>query len=428
MVLGLLTPICFSSQTITYDEIGNPLSYRDGYQFTWQYGRRLSSISHNGDSISYTYDPDGIRTSKTVNGNVTKFHTMNDTLLGQTKGSDKIIFLYNEKANRYGFDYNGTKYYYIFNVQGDVIGILNQAGQKIVSYTYDPWGKVLSVEGSEASAIGQINPIRYRGYYYDTETGFYYLQTRYYDPNVRRFLNTDAITGVNSDMCTYNLYAYCGNNPISRYDNTGMFWKKLIRTTIHVGHTLLVAAGIDTAAIGAFFLNMEEDGSSGVYHADFNCWQQYFGYNDIYDVVFDIGTSMEPAKFPFSYNGQQYMIWAWKGDYINLGAGAELGIYYGGGPHWLVDKNLAMQMQLYLSYKGTPLLSHSDFTWWITAFDSKYLNVLADDLTASFCVWFHDLEMYLAFYDQWHDRHPALRFNTYYYAGVYYQVGVTITI
>ena len=120
---------------------------------------------------------------------------MNGTLLGQTKGSDTIVFLYDEKANRYGFDYNGTKYYYIFNVQGDVIGILNQAGQKIVSYTYDPWGKVLSVDGSEASTIGQINPIRYRGYYYDTETGFYYLQSRYYDPTTRRFLNSDILVG-----------------------------------------------------------------------------------------------------------------------------------------------------------------------------------------------------------------------------------------
>ena len=117
---------------------------------------------------------------------------MNGTLLGQTKGSDTIVFLYDEKANRYGFDYNGTKYYYIFNVQGDVIGILNQAGQKIVSYTYDPWGKLLSIEGPQAGTIGQINPIRYRGYYYDTETGFYYLQSRYYDPTMKRFLSCDS--------------------------------------------------------------------------------------------------------------------------------------------------------------------------------------------------------------------------------------------
>ncbi len=170
------------------------------------------------DSISYTYDPDGLRTSKTVNGTTTKYHVMNGTLLGQTKGSDTIVFLYDEKANRYGFDYNGTKYYYIFNVQGDVIGILNQAGQKIVSYTYDPWGKVLSVDGSEASTIGQINPIRYRGYYYDTETGFYYLQSRYYDPTVRRFLNPDTLILEDAKI---DLISYCKNNPVNYVDPNG---------------------------------------------------------------------------------------------------------------------------------------------------------------------------------------------------------------
>ena len=182
----------------------------------------MSSISHNGDSISYTYDPDGIRTSKTVNGTTTKYHVMNGTLLGQTKGNDTIVFLYDEKANKYGFDYNGTKYYYIFNVQGDVIGILNQAGQKIVSYTYDPWGKVLSVDGSEASTIGQLNPIRYRGYYYDTETGFYYLQSRYYDPTVRRFLNADKVVNNGVGILGTNMFAYCINNPVNMFDNEGV--------------------------------------------------------------------------------------------------------------------------------------------------------------------------------------------------------------
>ena len=148
---------------------------------------------------------------------------MNGTLLGQTKGSDAIVFLYDEKANKYGFDYNGAKYYYIFNVQGDVISILNQAGNQIVSYTYDAWGKVLSVDGSEASTIGQLNPIRYRGYYYDTETGFYYLQSRYYDPITRRFLNADGIVGANQDILSYNLFAYCGNNPINYCDPSGCY-------------------------------------------------------------------------------------------------------------------------------------------------------------------------------------------------------------
>ena len=173
------------------------------------------------DSISYTYDPDGIRTSKTVNGTTTKYHVMNGTLLGQTKENDTIVFLYDEKANRYGFDYNGTKYYYIFNVQGDVIGILNQSGSQIVSYQYDPWGKVLSVSGSEASTIGQLNPIRYRGYYYDTETGFYYLQSRYYDPTTRRFLNADSIACEIGDLQSHNIFAYCHNNPVNYLDSTG---------------------------------------------------------------------------------------------------------------------------------------------------------------------------------------------------------------
>ncbi|MFR4143060.1 MAG: hypothetical protein ACLT1K_03290 [[Clostridium] leptum] len=97
----------FPISSITYDEIGNPLAYRDGYAFTWQYGRRLSSISHNGDSISYTYDPDGIRTSKTVNGTTTKYHVMNGTLLGQTKGSDTIVFYTMKRVTNTGLTITG---------------------------------------------------------------------------------------------------------------------------------------------------------------------------------------------------------------------------------------------------------------------------------------------------------------------------------
>ena len=182
--------------------------------------------------ISYTYPPDGIRTSKTVNGTTTKYHVMNGTLLGQTKGNDTIVFLYDEKGNKYGFDYNGTKYYYIFNVQGDVIGILNQSGTQIVSYQYDPWGKVLSVDGSEASTIGQLNPIRYRGYYYDTETGFYYLQSRYYDPITRRMINADipeiTVFDPSNPQWNKNLFAYCDNNPVMRVDGSGGFWNFVV--------------------------------------------------------------------------------------------------------------------------------------------------------------------------------------------------------
>ena len=283
---------------------------------------------------------------------------------------------------------------------GDVVGIVDDTLTMVVEYTYSPWGEILSTTGDEADTIGVINPFRYRGYYYDEETGLYCLNSRYYDPEVGRFISIDNVLGVNADLNTYNLFIYCGNNPIDRYDVGGLFWEDLLDNALHVGNSLAVAIGIDTAAIGAFFLSMEKD-EHGVYHATFDCWQQHFGYNNMYDFFFDLGTSCEPAKFEFAYNGEEYILWAWKGDYINLGAGAELGIYYGGEPHWFVDKNLAMPMQLNLKYKGKTIIDYSATTWWITGFNPDYLNVDANDLTATYTVRFTNSGMYNAFRNQW---------------------------
>ena len=239
------------------------------------------------------------------------------------------------------------------------------------------------------------SPLRYRGYYYDTETGYYYLQSRYYDPAMRRFLNADSFASTGQGFTGTNMFAYCGNNPVSRSDITGGSWldelietaKEAIRFVLHAGNTLARKAGIDTAALGAPFLQMWED-ENGIYHASFHCWQGGCGYNDLYDAVFDIGTSMDVKKFPFSYNGEEYILWAWKADYINLGAGAELGIYYGGEPHWQVDENLAMPMSLDLSYKGKNIISYKETTWWVTGFNPNYLNVQAEDLTATYTLDF----------------------------------------
>ena len=141
----------------------------------------------------------------------------------------------------------------------------------------------------------------------------------------------------------------------------------------------------------------------GVYHATFNCWQQLAGYNDFYDFMFDIGTSMKSAKFPFKCNGKSYILWAWKGNYINLGAGAELGIYYGKEPLWFVDKKLAQNMSMILNYKGKRIISYSAKTWWITGFNSnrEYLNVQASDLNAKFTVNFTNRYLYYSFKNTW---------------------------
>ncbi len=112
--------------------------------------------------------------------------------------------------------------------------------------------------------------------------------------------------------------------------------------------------------------------------------------------MFDIGTDMKREKTFFSMNGKEYAFWAWKGSYINLGAGAELGIYYGGNPHWLVDKGLSMNMTMELKYNGKQIISYSAFTWWITGFNPNYLYKSANDLKATFTVIFNTKAMYTA--------------------------------
>ena len=216
----------YKGQTITYDEIGNPLTYRDGMSFTWSEGRQLSTVTKNGSVYNYYYDGEGYRSQKMVNNNSTQYTVIDGVIYGEvtygTTGATQIYYYYDDGGRAYGFSYNGTMYYYQFNLQGDVTGIYNSNGQLVTEYKYDSWGKVLSVTGSMAGTVGQANPIRYRGYYYDSETGFYFLQSRYYDPETGRVLNADGvISGSGETVKGYNQFAYCFNNPINMSDETG---------------------------------------------------------------------------------------------------------------------------------------------------------------------------------------------------------------
>ena len=113
------------------------------------------------------------------------------------------------------------------NLQGDVIGLLDSSGSFVASYTYDAWGNPLSSTGSLASTIGTLNPLRYRGYVYDSETGFYYLQSRYYDPQTGRFINADGYVSTGQGIMGNNMFAYCANNPVNLIDPTGNLWQLL---------------------------------------------------------------------------------------------------------------------------------------------------------------------------------------------------------
>ncbi|WP_084757225.1 RHS repeat-associated core domain-containing protein [Clostridium sp. DMHC 10] len=116
---------------------------------------------------------------------------------------------------------NGNNYYYIRNAEGDIIGLIDGTGTQVVSYTYDTWGKLISIGGSLKDTVGVLNPYRYRGYRYDTETGLYYLKSRYYNPDWGRFVNEDTIAAVTGDVLSTNMYTYCANNPINMSDEDG---------------------------------------------------------------------------------------------------------------------------------------------------------------------------------------------------------------
>ena len=200
-------------------------------------GRQLASF----DGITYTYNEDGIRTSKTVNGERTYYYVDGTQLFEQTIGNDcGLHFFYDRNGEltafaRYYEDDEPIQdlYYYVKNAQGDITDITDDWGNIIASYTYDPWGKVLSVTGSD-TVIGNLNPFRYRGYYYDDETGLYYLQSRYYDPEVGRFINCDDVRyiGATQTELSYNVFAYCENEPVNFVDQSGTIkfdvaWKQL---------------------------------------------------------------------------------------------------------------------------------------------------------------------------------------------------------
>jgi len=231
----------YDGQAITYDEIGNPLSYR-GYALTWQNGRQLATLSGNGVTASYTYDVDGLRTSKTVNGVKHEYYYVGNTLQYEKFGTTELWFFYDADGNPSGVRYkNGsttTDYYFVCNWRGDVIRIYDGAGAVIANYNYDAWGNVISVTDANGAAItdsthiANVNPLRYRGYYYDSETGFYYVSSRYYDPEVGRWINADnVIAGVGGDLKGYNLFAYCFNNPVNMDDQAGN-WPKWIKNTV----------------------------------------------------------------------------------------------------------------------------------------------------------------------------------------------------
>ena len=237
----------FDGHTITYDAISNPGTYYNGMKFTWRDGRRLTHAEVDDDrTLDIQYDAEGLIYKKTLTETVntdvyreiTEYNYNSSTLVGiqvskylnsdTPSESYRIWFIYDEIGDLIGLQKGDDVYYYSKNIAGDVLALVEQDGTVVARYNYDAWGKIVSITdgsnndvSSNAGHIANLNPMRYRGYYYDKDLGLYYLQSRYYDANTGRFINADGYVSTGIGLLSQNMFAYCLNNPVLYIDLTG---------------------------------------------------------------------------------------------------------------------------------------------------------------------------------------------------------------
>jgi len=192
--------------------------------------------------VNYSYNEDGIRIEKKVNSRTHKYYLNGTDIIFEETPDGTIYYNYDSNGIT-GLEYKNKKYYFIKNAQSDIIGLLDEEYNKVANYTYDSWGKIISIEDKDGNKITDenniaiINPFRYRSYYYDSESEMYYLNSRYYNPDTGRFLNADGLIGTIEYNISYNLYSYASNNPVNVSD--------------YDGENPIVLAGTGTAAIYA---------------------------------------------------------------------------------------------------------------------------------------------------------------------------------
>ena len=230
--------LSWNGKSYAYDAGGNPTVLR-GMALTWGEGRRLKRIAATAGEVTFAYDSDGKRVKKTSGNTETKYYYNGSTLSGLVRtttgntGTTKttVQFVYDAEGKPFLLRLNGkTDYFYLYNGLGDVVGLVDSSNKVVVRYQYNSWGKVTSSEDTSGVSLATLNPFCYRKYVYDSETGLYCLGSRYYDPEVGRFVNaddTDVIFAKPQELYHKNLYVYCYNNPVVRRDIQGYFWETL---------------------------------------------------------------------------------------------------------------------------------------------------------------------------------------------------------
>ena len=220
----------YNDNEISTDSLGNLVSIENDCSLTWYEDlRQLKTFTSNNLDVKFKYDINDLRISKNVNGKITKYYYEKDKLIYQVTDDQIIYFMYDYSGDLIGFKYNNTNYLYVKNLEDDILGIMDLDGNMIAQYEYDAWGNILGIIDNlgcdlkkQTGHIANINPFRYRSYYYDSETDLYYLVKRYYSPKLCRFISIDSkFSKIATNTNYYNLFLYCNNNPVNCYDENG---------------------------------------------------------------------------------------------------------------------------------------------------------------------------------------------------------------
>ena len=213
---------------------------------------RVATVKLDTRDWQMEYNTSGLRTRRISDDKTYSYIYAGDKLMRMTVGDDILDFSYDANGAPLTMTYNGTVYYYITNLQGDVMSLERADGGSGASYAYDAWGNIIAMSGT----LAELNPLRYRGYIYDQETGFYYVSNRYYDPEIGRWINADIQETLTADFesfAQYNLFAYCFNNPVNMSDETGTWpsWAKKVVIAVAVVAVVAAVAAVTVATAGA---------------------------------------------------------------------------------------------------------------------------------------------------------------------------------
>ena len=311
----------------------------------------MTSYTNSERHFEYAYNSDGMRTLKKVYENGELVYTEiyawdGDVLLANkiifTDGKDPVTarYLYDESGELYGMDYNGMGIFaYLKNLQGDIVSIvsLGEDDSTEVQMEYDAWGKPIFKQGSNALGlvlIALVNSVSYRGYFYDYDTGLYYLRSRYYDPETGRFINADDTDylGYDGSPLSMNVFAYCENNPVCKKDATGHSLDSVLDKVYDSGEYLY---NNETGLLGLGFQNKTaknfREWFTTPWTTSYYNIQGHLGYMDFYDKnAWLMGCYIDCLKSEFYYNNKYWRFEFWMGQYgINIGG--EIGVYYRNG-------------------------------------------------------------------------------------------------